>query len=118
MGTKNKKLSLELRSSQQCLNEHEQKIKEAVELNEQLKEDLHRATKLPRDCHRCADVTTLSASTSKHLQQVESLLEQKTVDLEAKHMEMQRARRAASEDRRRLNTENYQLNNDVCSLLQ
>lgn len=107
-------------SCQQCLDEREQKRIEAVALNEQLKQDLHRATQLPRDCHRCADVPILSASTTKHLQQLESLLEQKTVDqkkaveaAKAKHMEMQRARRAASEDRRRLNNENYQLNNTV-----
>lgn len=112
-----------MQSCQQCLDELEQKRNEAVELNEQLKQDLHRARQLPRDCNLCADVTRLSVSTTKHLQQLESHFQQKTLEekkaseaARVKHMEMQRARRAASEDRRRLSNENYQLNNTVSSL--
>lgn len=113
--SKNKKLSLELRGYQLSVDEHLENAKIIRETNDRLKTQLTQVQSATAENR--SNELDVAMQQVKHL---EMLLQQKTLEhhrtseaLRAKHLDIEKVRRAASEDRRRFLNENIQLNSLV-----
>lgn len=105
------------------LNEQQGKCADIRALNDRFQEEITKSCREPRECSKCTEfenALTVLMTSENNLQET---LRQKSMDhdrsidaLKAKHADIQKVKRSASEDRRRLMTENIELNNTVYNL--
>lgn len=90
------------------------------QLNERFQEQFAESCRERRECSKCMDFENALSVAASSRDNLQESLRQKTKDhqqsidaLKTKHADIQKMKRSASVDRRRLMTENIELNNTV-----